>query len=91
MVVRHGRDYWRTSGSIPLLIVFITRESSTPVEKMRRNHCFFRSDDFGETWEEKVLGRKLSSVSVNDMISIMIDGMEILYLGTNKGVFSYVP
>lgn len=35
-------------------------------------------------WENSPAG-----VEVNDMATVMVDGREVLYLGTNNGVFTY--
>lgn len=50
---------------------------------------FLASGDFGETWElVKMEGEPLLTY-VNDMISVMEDGREVLYFATEKGVYKY--
>jgi photosystem II stability/assembly factor-like uncharacterized protein len=50
---------------------------------------FAASGDFGNTWEIVEMDDSPAGVQVNDMVSVMEDGREVLYFGTNKGVFSY--
>ncbi len=52
---------------------------------------FAKSTDFGETWQQVQIPDAPSGIVVNDMISVMAGGQEVLYFGTNKGVFSYRP
>lgn len=50
---------------------------------------FAVSPDFGDTWQTVEMQEGPAGITVNDMVSVMADGMEVLYLGTNQGVYSY--
>jgi photosystem II stability/assembly factor-like uncharacterized protein len=50
---------------------------------------FAASGDFGESWDTVEWEDSPAGVQINDMVSVMEDGREVLYFGTNKGVFSY--
>jgi hypothetical protein len=50
---------------------------------------FAASGDFGESWQTIAWDDSPDGVQVNDMVSVMENGQEVLYLGTNKGVYSY--
>lgn len=50
---------------------------------------FLASDDFGDTWETVKFPDSPIQIHVNDMVSVMEAGTEVLYLGTNKGLYSY--
>ena len=50
---------------------------------------FAASQNFGDSWEIVEMSDSPAGVQVNDMVSVMEDGQEVLYLGTNNGVFSY--
>jgi photosystem II stability/assembly factor-like uncharacterized protein len=51
---------------------------------------FSVSPDFGETWKMVIWkDSPPPSIHVNDMVSVMQNGHEVLYFGTNKGVYSY--
>ena len=50
---------------------------------------FFASSDFGDTWQQVTLPDSPAGMQVNDMVSVTENGREVLYLGTNKGVYSY--
>ena len=50
---------------------------------------FVASGDFGESWETIEWDDSPAGVQINDMVSVMEDGQEVLYFGTNQGVFSY--
>lgn len=45
--------------------------------------------DFGTTWQTIEMEDSPGDVRVNDMAVDVIDGKETIYLGTNKGVFSF--
>ena len=49
----------------------------------------FKTEDFGDTWEELAVDSTIKEVYVIDMVSVIEDGQEILYFGTNKGVFTH--
>jgi hypothetical protein len=50
---------------------------------------FARSDNFGETWQQVAVPGAPGDIRTNDMVSVMADGQEVLYFGTNKGVYRY--
>lgn len=50
---------------------------------------FAASQNFGDSWQTVEMPDSPAGVQVNDMVSVMEDGQEVLYLGTNNGVFSY--
>lgn len=50
---------------------------------------FAASSNFGETWKVISWKDSLSGLYVNDMISVMQNGHEVLYFATNKGIYSY--
>jgi photosystem II stability/assembly factor-like uncharacterized protein len=45
--------------------------------------------DFGTTWQTIEMDNSPKDIRVNDMIVVEQDGDEVLFLGTNKGVFSF--
>jgi hypothetical protein len=47
------------------------------------------SSDFGKSWDTLLYEESPPDVVVNDMAVDVIDGKETIYLGTNKGVFSF--
>lgn len=50
---------------------------------------FAASADFGDTWEMVEMKNGPAGIRVNDTVSVMVEGNEVLYLGTNQGVYSY--
>lgn len=50
---------------------------------------FAASRDFGDSWEMVEWEDSPAGVEVNDMATVMVDGREVLCLGTNNGVFTY--
>ncbi len=54
-----------------------------------RQLFLFRTEDFGDSWQEIEVDTTIQDVYVNDMVSILEDGREIIYFGTNKGVFTH--
>lgn len=50
---------------------------------------FNATNDFGDTWQTVEFEDGPTSIQVNDMISVMQNGKEVLYFGTNKGLYSY--
>jgi len=51
---------------------------------------FFRaSNDFGDTWELQEFNDSTGDLFVRDMISVKNGEEEVLYFGTNRGVFSF--
>ncbi|MBD3616950.1 MAG: hypothetical protein HUJ22_10290 [Gracilimonas sp.] len=51
---------------------------------------FLASGDFGDTWQTIDHPESPTGIRVNDMVSVMEAGEEVLYLGTNKGVYSFI-
>jgi len=50
---------------------------------------FIASGDFGDTWQTVEFESGPTQIRVNDMVSVLENGNEVLYFGTNKGVYSY--
>lgn len=50
---------------------------------------FVQSNDFGDTWQQVTVPGAPDGIRVNDMVSVMAEGREVLYFATNKGVYSY--
>ncbi|HLR76850.1 MAG TPA: hypothetical protein VK106_04270, partial [Balneolaceae bacterium] len=50
---------------------------------------FYLSPDFGKSWKMVKIASEENDFRVNDIISIMKNDREVLYLGTNKGIYSY--
>lgn len=50
---------------------------------------FLTSTDFGETWQKTEIESEESRFIINDMLSVMQEGREVLYLGTNRGLYTY--
>jgi photosystem II stability/assembly factor-like uncharacterized protein len=50
---------------------------------------FVASNDFGDTWKTITMPDSPTGLYVNDMVSVIQNGHEVLYFGTNKGVYSY--
>ncbi len=53
-------------------------------------HLFFlASNDFGDTWVLNEFPDGPTNIFVRDMVSANIGGKEVLYFGTNKGVYTF--
>ena len=50
---------------------------------------FTVTDNFGDTWQTVEFENGPTQIRVNDMISVLENGKEVLYFGTNKGLYSY--
>ena len=50
---------------------------------------FLASDDFGDTWQTVEFSDSPAQMQVNDMVSVLENGKEVLYFATNQGVYSY--
>ncbi len=50
---------------------------------------FAASGDFGDSWQTVAMPDSPTGIQVNDMVSVSEGGQEVLYLGTNKGLYSY--
>jgi len=57
--------------------------------KRSGNLFFAATRNFGDHWEIVEWEEGPSEVQVNDMVSVVVGGQEVLYFGTNKGVYSY--
>lgn len=54
-----------------------------------RSLFFLATANFGETWKTAEFAESPSNIYVNDMVSVLEDGEEVLYFGTTNGVYSY--
>ncbi len=54
-----------------------------------RQLFFIASNDFGDSWQTVEFEGGPTQIQVNDMISVMQNGKEVLYFGTNKGLYSF--
>lgn len=50
---------------------------------------FASSSNFGDSWEMIEYEKGPTDVIINDMVAVEAGGREVLYLGTNQGVYSY--
>lgn len=50
---------------------------------------FLASNDFGDAWELQEFHESLGNLLVQDMVSVTEGEKEVLYFGTNQGVFSF--
>lgn len=50
---------------------------------------FAATADFGETWQKKIFAEGPSVVTTNDLAVLTVDGKEVLFLGTDQGLFSF--
>lgn len=50
---------------------------------------FVRTSDFGETWEKEIFEKGPLAVNTNDLAVLTIDGEEVLFFGTDQGLFSF--
>ena len=50
---------------------------------------FTASNNFGDSWEIVEFESGSTQIWVNDMISVLQNGKEVLYFGTNQGLYSY--
>lgn len=50
---------------------------------------FAYTSDFGETWQKEIFEEGPDVVTTNSLAVQVIDGQEVLFLGTNKGVYSF--
>ena len=53
------------------------------------NLFFVASHDFGNTWDTVEYETGPTGIHVNDMVSELEEGKEVLYFATNQGVYSY--
>ncbi|CAN5256152.1 hypothetical protein BH23BAC3_BH23BAC3_32840 [soil metagenome] len=67
----------------PSLIYASGRDASTKL-------FFAWTDDFGETWEKQIFEEGPDIVTTNDMAVMTIDGDEVLFFGTDQGLFRFV-
>jgi photosystem II stability/assembly factor-like uncharacterized protein len=66
----------------PNLIYASGRDTSTKL-------FFAWTTDFGETWEKQIFEEGPDIVTTNDMEVMIIDGKEVIFFGTDKGLFSF--
>lgn len=50
---------------------------------------FVATTDFGETWEKNIFDESPVPIIVNDLGVMTIEGNEVLFLGTDQGLYSY--
>jgi hypothetical protein len=50
---------------------------------------FLATNNFGDTWQTIEHPESPANIYVNDMVSVTEDGQEVIYLGTNKGLYSF--
>ncbi len=50
---------------------------------------FAASQDFGDSWQQVEWQDSPIGIQINDIVSVMESGQEVLYFGTNQGIFSY--
>lgn len=50
---------------------------------------FAATADFGETWQKQIFEEGTSIVTTNDLAVLTVNSEEVLFLGTNKGLYSY--
>lgn len=50
---------------------------------------FATTVDFGETWQKVIFEEGPSMVTTNDLAVLKTNGWEVLFLGTDKGLFSF--
>lgn len=50
---------------------------------------FLVSNDFGDTWQTVEFQDSPAQIHINDMVSVMEGGQEVIYLGTSKGLYSF--
>lgn len=51
---------------------------------------FAQTENFGDSWEIIEMENSPTDIQVNDMVAVETEGREVLYFGTNKGVYSYM-
>jgi len=50
---------------------------------------FAYTSNFGDTWEKQIFEEGSERVATNDMDVMMIDGKEVIFFGTDKGLYTY--
>lgn len=50
---------------------------------------FLGSNDFGDTWVTQEFNKGPTGIIVSDMVSVVEEGNEVFYFGTNNGVYSF--
>ncbi len=58
-------------------------------ENAKGSLFFAVSHDFGESWKMVEIKDSEERFEVNDMLSVIVNGKEVLYLGTNQGFYTY--
>ena len=60
-------------------------------EAFNESFFLFVSHDNGFTWEQLQFDEVPQNIKVNDMVTLVENGQEVIYLGTNRGLFTYTP
>lgn len=98
-VIRKSIDFgeeWSSVYEGPFAFYSLTQSTVDPLtiyasgRNIDQDLFFLKSEDFGENWQLIELENSAEDVFVIDMESVIKDGKEVLYLGTNKGLFSYI-
>lgn len=89
-----GGEAWETKlegFNIRLLVNSQLQENRVYASGIKQNGTLFftASSNFGDTWQTVEFETGPTEIHVNDMISVLQNGKEVLYFGTNKGVYSY--
>lgn len=50
---------------------------------------FAATNDFGESWEQVIYEDVTPGITINDLVAVESGGQEILYLATDRGLYSY--
>lgn len=90
-----GGEGWTTVFTNASIRVLARSEGSPEViyasgeGKSSAQPFFITSVDFGETWARQTFEEGPSSVVTTDLVVRERDGREVLFLGTNRGIFSF--
>ena len=97
--IRRSIDFgetWTTVLQAPYIFYTMTPSASDASviyasgEAFQNGQLFlFRTEDFGDSWQTVTVDTTIQDVHVNDMVSVLEDGREVIYFGTNKGVFTH--
>ena len=97
LVIRKSTDGGQTWGTVFEGINTFTLAQSPKDDRVvyasgvnARGQLFFiASNDFGDSWQTVEFEGGPTQIRVNDMVSVLQNGKEVLYFGTNKGVYSF--
>jgi len=89
-----GGDSWETvfSGASIRSLVHSARDGRIVYgsgQNAQGTLFFAATPDFGNTWEIIEMQNSPAGIRVNDIAAVEKEGREVLYLGTNKGLFSF--